>query len=72
MIYFERNLMKQMYQKKPTDGNLFVTVFPVSFRGMNYRYLVSNWGDVAIVQIDSNDLQSYFNTDYLNQYPMVE
>lgn len=28
------------------------------------RYLVSNWGDGAIVQIDSNGVQSYFNTDF--------
>jgi hypothetical protein len=31
------------------------------------RYLVSNWGNGTIVQIDSSGTQSYFNTDFQNQ-----
>jgi DNA-binding beta-propeller fold protein YncE len=32
------------------------------------RYLVSNWGDGAIIQIDSSGHQSYFNIELLNKY----
>ncbi len=28
------------------------------------RYLVSNWGDGAIVQVDADGVQNYFNTDF--------
>ena len=32
------------------------------------RYLVSNWGDGAIIQIDSSGKQSFFNDELLNKY----
>ena len=32
------------------------------------RYLVSNWGDGTIIQIDSSGNQSYFNIELLNKY----
>lgn len=32
------------------------------------RYLVSNWGNGAIIQIDSSANQSYFNTELMNKY----
>ncbi len=35
------------------------------------RYIVSNWGNGAIVQIDSNGAQSYFSTVWLNQYQIA-
>jgi len=35
------------------------------------RYLVSNWGDGSIVQIDSNGTQSYFSTELQNKYKVA-
>ncbi len=51
--------------------NLLNNPESVVFDSLRNRYLVSNWGDGAIVQIDSNGEQSYFNTDYLNQYQIA-
>ncbi|MCD4730979.1 MAG: hypothetical protein K8R74_10285, partial [Bacteroidales bacterium] len=48
--------------------NLLNNPESVVFDSHYNRYIVSNWGNGAIVQIDSNGTQSYFNTDYLNQY----
>ncbi len=48
--------------------NLLNNPESVVFDSMRNRYIVSNWGNGAIVQIDRNGIQSYFNTDYLNQY----
>ncbi|MGD8306181.1 MAG: hypothetical protein PVF17_05975 [Ignavibacteria bacterium] len=35
------------------------------------RYIVSNWGDGSIVQIDSNGIQSYFSTKLQNKYKIA-
>lgn len=40
----------------------------IVFDSLHNRYLVSNWQDGAIVQIDSNQIQAYFNLDLYNQY----
>jgi hypothetical protein len=40
----------------------------IVFDSLHNRYLVSNWQDGAIVQIDSNQTQTFFNTDLYNQY----
>ncbi|UCE17258.1 MAG: SMP-30/gluconolactonase/LRE family protein [Gemmatimonadota bacterium] len=38
------------------------------FDEVNNRYLVSNWGDGGVVQIDNDGVQSYFNTDFLGAH----
>jgi len=43
--------------------NLLSNPESVVFDSTQNRYLVSNWGDGTIVQIDKNGEQSYFNTD---------
>jgi hypothetical protein len=48
--------------------NLLNNPESVVFDSPRNRYIISNWGNGAIVQMDSNEVQSYFNTDYLNQY----
>jgi len=35
------------------------------------RYIISNWGDGSIVQIDSNGNQSHFNTELQNKYKVA-
>ncbi len=37
----------------------------------NNRYIISNWGDGAIIQMDSTGVQSYYNTDVMNQYKVA-
>ncbi len=51
--------------------NLLNNPESVVFDSTRNRYLVSNWGNGTIIQIDSIGNQSYFNTDYLNQYRMA-
>ena len=43
----------------------------VVFDSERNRYLVSNWGNGAIVQIDSNGVQSYFSTALQNKYKVA-
>jgi hypothetical protein len=43
--------------------NLLNNPESVVFDASKNRYLVSNWGDGAVVEIDSNGDQNYFNTD---------
>lgn len=51
--------------------NLLDSPESVVFDSVRNRYIVSNWGDGAIVQIDSNGVQSYFSTVWLNQYQIA-
>jgi hypothetical protein len=48
--------------------NLLNNPESVVFDSLRNRYLVSNWGDGAIVQIDSLGIQSYYSTELLGQY----
>ena len=41
------------------------------YDSINSRYIISNWGDGAIVQIDSNGIQSYFSTALQNKYKVA-
>ncbi len=54
-----------------TAQNLLYNPESVVFDSVRNRYIVSNWGDGAIVQIDSTGVQSYFNTVWLNQYQVA-
>lgn len=42
--------------------NLLNNPESVVFDAPRDRYIVSNWGDGSIIQIDSNGTQSYFST----------
>jgi hypothetical protein len=51
--------------------NLLVEPESVVYDSLYNRYLVSNYGNGAIVQIDSNGEQSYFNTELMPYYNTV-
>ncbi|MCW9095149.1 MAG: hypothetical protein OQJ74_04825 [Ignavibacteriaceae bacterium] len=48
--------------------NLLNNPESIVFDSDRNRYLVSNWGDGSIVQIDSNGVQSYFSTAIQKRY----
>ena len=54
-----------------TSQNLLNNPESVIYDPHRNRYLVSNWGDGAIVQIDSNGTQSYFSTELFNHYRLA-
>ncbi len=51
--------------------NLLNNPESVVFDSLNSRYLVSNWGDGAIIQMDSEGKQSYFSTALMGRYRMA-
>ena len=51
--------------------NLLNNPESVVFDSLNNRYLVSNWGDGAIVQIDTIGVQSYFTTALQNLFNLA-
>ena len=51
--------------------NLLDNCESVVFDAPRERYLASNWGDGAIIQMDKNGNQSYFNTDFQNYYKIA-
>ena len=51
--------------------NLLNNPESVVFDSNRNRYIVSNWGDGAIVQIDSNGIQSYFSIALQNKYKVA-
>lgn len=51
--------------------NLFNQPESVVYDAARHRYLVSNWGDGAIVQVDSNGVHSYFSTALMNQFRLI-
>jgi flagellar hook capping protein FlgD len=51
--------------------NLLDNPESIVYDSLNERYIVSNWGNGAIVQINSDGDQSYFNTDIMNQYKVA-
>jgi sugar lactone lactonase YvrE len=51
--------------------NLLNNPESVVFDSLRNRYLVSNWGDGAIVQIDSLGQQTYYSTELMNQYSLA-
>ncbi len=48
--------------------NLLNNPESVVYDSVRDRYLVSNWGDGAIIQIDSGGTQTYFSTALMNQF----
>ena len=54
-----------------TAQNLLNNPESVVFDSVRHRYIVSNWGDGAIIQIDSNGTQSYYNIELMNQYGLA-
>jgi len=51
--------------------NLLNNPESVVFDAPRNRYIVSNWGDGSIVQIDSNGTQSYFSTKLQHKYKVA-
>ncbi len=51
--------------------NLLVNPESVVYDSISDRYLLSNFGNGAIVQIDSDGNHSYFNTDFMTYYNVV-
>ena len=51
--------------------DLFNNPESVVFDAPRNRYIISNWGDGSIVQIDSNGTQSYFSTELQNKYKVA-
>jgi sugar lactone lactonase YvrE len=51
--------------------NLLNNPESVVFDSANKRYLISNWGDGAIVQIDSLGNQTYFSDTLLNKFKVA-
>ena len=51
--------------------NLLNNPESVVFDAANNRYLVSNWGDGAIIQIDSLGNQTYFSDTLLNKFKVA-
>ena len=51
--------------------DLFNNPESVVFDAPRNRYIISNWGDGSIVQIDSNGAQSYFSTELQNKYKVA-
>jgi sugar lactone lactonase YvrE len=57
-----------LFEAASNAQNLLNNPESVVFDSDRNRYLVSNWGDGAIVQIDSTGIQSYFSTAIQNKY----
>ncbi len=51
--------------------NLLNNPESVVFDVAHNRYLVSNWGDGTIVQIDSIGVQSYFSISLMDQFSLA-
>jgi sugar lactone lactonase YvrE len=51
--------------------DLFNNPESVVFDAPRNRYIISNWEDGSIVQIDSNGTQSYFSTELQNKYKVA-
>lgn len=51
--------------------NLLNNPESVVFDSTNKRYLISNWGDGAIIQIDSLGSQTYFSDTLLNKFKVA-
>jgi sugar lactone lactonase YvrE len=56
---------------EPMAQNLLNEPESVVYDSTMDRYLVSNFGNGAIVQIDNNGVQSYFNTELMPYYNVV-
>lgn len=53
------------------SSNLLNNPESAVYDSINNRYIISNWGDGAIIKIDSNGIQSYFNIALQNKYKVA-
>jgi len=53
------------------SNNLLSNPESAVYDSINNRYIISNWGDGAIVQIDGKGIQSYFSTALQNKYKVA-
>ncbi|MFC2083709.1 SMP-30/gluconolactonase/LRE family protein [Bacteroidota bacterium] len=60
-----------LFQVNHYAQNLFNNPESAVFDASRNRYIVSNWGDGSIVQIDSNGNQSYFSTELQYVYKVA-
>jgi Tol biopolymer transport system component len=65
------NLTLCVFSSTANAQNLLNSPESVVYDPGHDRYLVSNWGDGAIVQIDSNGVQTFFSTALMNVYHLA-
>jgi sugar lactone lactonase YvrE len=70
VIWFTYVLLLLSFQSSYTQ-NLLNDPESAVFDAPRNRYIVSNWGDGSIVQIDSNGTQSYFCTELQNKFKVA-